>query len=105
VYQQVGQGETCDFAVVFATDGQVAGQDLTVLEDDKGFFPPYNSAVAMRTEVYEPNVAAYDQLFGAIAEQLTDEQLTQLNARYDVDGEPAEDIARDFLVENGIISG
>jgi hypothetical protein len=48
---------------------------------------------------------AYDQLFGAIAEQLTDEQLTQLNAGYDVDGEPADDIARDFLVENSILSG
>lgn len=105
VYQQVGQGATCDFAVVFATDGAIAGQDLTVLEDDRGFFPPYNIAVAMRTETYEPNAQAYDQLFGAIAEQLTDEQLTQLNARYDVEGEPADDIARDFLVEAGIISG
>ena len=105
VYQQVGQGESCDFAVVFATDGQVAGQNLTVLEDDQQFFPPYNIAVTMRTETYEPNAAAYDELFGAIAEELTDERLTELNAGVDVEGERPEDVAKDFLVDIGVLSG
>ena len=58
VYTQVGKGEDCDFAVVFATDGQILNQDLTVLEDDKTFFPPYNIAVVMRTEAYTANERA-----------------------------------------------
>lgn len=102
VYTQVGKGEDCDFAVVFATDGQILNNDLTVLEDDKSFFPPYNIAATMKTEVYEANKEKYDELFGAISAELTDEQLTQLNARVDVDGEDPADVAADFLSEAGL---
>ena len=102
VYTQVGKGEDCDFAVVFATDGQILNNDLTVLEDDKGFFPPYNIAATMRTEVYDAHKAEYDELFGAISAELTDETLTKLNARVDVDGEDPADVAKDFLSEAGL---
>ena len=102
VYQQVGAGDTCDFAVVFATDGQIAGQDLTVLEDDEGFFPPYNIAVTMNTEVYDADAEAYEELFGTIATELTDERLTALNAQIDVDGEAPADVAEQFLTEIGV---
>ena len=102
VYTQVGKGEDCDFAVVFATDGQILNNDLTVLEDDKGFFPPYNIAATMKTEVYDAHRAEYDELFGAISAELTDEELTKLNARVDVDGEDPADVAADFLSEAGL---
>jgi osmoprotectant transport system substrate-binding protein len=102
VYTQVGAGEECDFAVVFATDGQVGNQDLTVLEDDKQFFPPYNLAVAMRTEAYEANSEPLEELFGDISAELTDDTLTELNGRVDVDGEAPADVAADFLSEIGI---
>lgn len=99
VYTQVGAGDDCDFAVVFATDGQILNNDLTVLEDDKGFFPPYNLAATMKTEVYDANSAKYDELFGAISSELTDERLTELNAKVDVDGEDPADVAKEFLEE------
>jgi osmoprotectant transport system substrate-binding protein len=102
VYTQVGKGDDCDFAVVFATDGQILNNDLTVLEDDKGFFPPYNIAATMKTDVYTPHQAEYDELFGAIAAKLTDDQLTKLNARVDVDGEDPADVAKSFLSDAGL---
>ena len=105
VYTSVGQGDPCPFAVVFATDGRVLTQDLRILEDDQGFFPQYNVAVVMRDEVYESNAEAYDTLFGAISEALTDEALTELNAAVDVEGESPEEVAQQFLVDNGIIGG
>lgn len=105
VYIQVGQREPCSFAVVFATDGQVLNNALVVLEDDKMFFPPYNVAATLRTEVYSENAAAYDELFGIIAAELTDESLTALNAEVDVDGRTPADVAADFLTELGIRAG
>ncbi|MBW3639699.1 MAG: glycine betaine ABC transporter substrate-binding protein [Actinobacteria bacterium] len=104
VYTQVGQRDPCNFAVVFATDGQVLNNELVVLEDDKMFFPPYNIAPTMRTEVYTPNAVAYDKLFGTIATELTDERLTALNAEVDVDGRRPADVAADFLTELGILA-
>jgi osmoprotectant transport system substrate-binding protein len=102
VYTQVGAGDDCDFAVVFATDGQILNNDLTVLEDDKQFFPPYNLAATMRTEVYDANSAKYDELFAAISSELTDERLTELNAQVDVDGENPADVAKEFLEDAGL---
>ncbi len=102
VYTQVGAGEDCDFAVVFATDGQINTQDLTVLEDDKEFFPPYNLAVAMRTEAYEADSAELEELFTQLSGELTDDKLIELNSRVDVDGEAASDVAADFLGEIGM---
>jgi len=102
VYAQVGKAEDCDFAVVFATDGQILNNDLTVLEDDKSFFPPYNIAPTMKTTVYDANAAKYDELFGAISAKLTDDELTKLNARVDVDGEDPAAVAKDFLESAGL---
>ena len=102
VYTQVGAGKDCDFAVVFATDGQILNNKLTVLEDDKQFFPPYNIAATMKTDVYAANSAKYDELFGKISGKLTDERLTELNAKVDVDGEDPADVAKEFLKEAGL---
>jgi osmoprotectant transport system substrate-binding protein len=102
VYAQVGAGEDCDFAVVFATDGQIRTQDLTVLEDDEQFFPPYNLAVTMRTEAYEAESEKLEDLFGQISGELTDDRLIELNSRVDVDGEDPSDVAGDFLSDIGI---
>ena len=104
VYASVANADPCNFAVVFSTDGQVLANDLTVLEDDKGFFPIYNIAMTMKEETYSENAEAYDTLFGAIAELITNEEMTQMNAAVDVDGESVEDVAAEFLASNGIIS-
>jgi len=103
VYTSAGQGDPCQFAAVFATDGRVLTQDLRILEDDQAFFPQYNVALVIRDEVYEAAPEAYDALFGPISEALTDEALTTLNAAVDVEGESPEDVARQFLVDSGIV--
>lgn len=105
VYASVAEGDPCEFAVVFATDGEILGFDLTILEDDMGFFPAYNVSPVMDTETYEEAPEAFDELWGAITEVLDDETLQQLNAGVVVDGLPEDEVTREFLVENGIISG
>lgn len=103
VYASVAKGDPCNFAVVFATDGQIAANKLTVLEDDKGFFPAYNIAVSMRSDVYDAHKDAYDKLFGQLDELLTTEQMIQLNAAVDVEGKDADQVAGDFLREHNVI--
>ncbi len=103
VYQQVGKGDSCDFAVVFATDGQIVGKKLTVLEDDKGFFPSYNIAISIRKETYEKKKDAFDKLFTGLSAKLSGKTMTSLNAAVDVDGKPVERVVTDFLKEQKII--
>jgi osmoprotectant transport system substrate-binding protein len=74
-----------------------------VLEDDKALFPPYNIALTMRTDVYEANKDAYDELFGELNPLLTDEQMLELNAAVDVKGQEVSTVAQTFLEDNDIM--
>jgi glycine betaine/choline ABC-type transport system substrate-binding protein len=57
----------------------------------------------MRTDVYEANKDAYDELFGELNPLLTDEQMLELNAAVDVEGQEVRTVAQTFLEENDII--
>ncbi len=99
------EGQQCTVGEIFQTDPLIAEEDLTVLEDDKNFFPAYNLAMTMSEEVYQENKEAYDTLFGGITDLLNNETMTDLNGRVDIEGESPDDVANQFLVENNVISG
>jgi osmoprotectant transport system substrate-binding protein len=102
IYQRADQGDPCNFGEVFTSDGRVAALDLKVLEDDKGFFPLYNPTINVREEVYQENKALSD-LFRPISEKITLETMQELNARVDEGGENPEDVAEDWLTNEGFI--
>ena len=91
--------------LAFGTDGQIAGYDLVVLEDDLNLWPPYNVAPVVRQEVLDayPDIAAR---FNAVTTSLTNEVLSGLNWRVDGDekAEPS-DVAGSYLTDNGFIGG
>jgi osmoprotectant transport system substrate-binding protein len=99
VYTALDDGE-CLFGSIFATDGRIDELGLVVLEDDQGFFPPFQAAVVVREDAYDP---AMDDLFNPIAEALDEETMIELNSRVSVDEEDPEEVARDWLEENGFI--
>ncbi len=98
------EGQECTVGEIFQTDPLIVSEELNVLEDDQEFFPVYNLGMTIREEAYTENAEAYDTLFGAITDLLTNDTMQELNGRVDIDGEAPEDVAREFLIENGIIS-
>ncbi|WAB82358.1 glycine betaine ABC transporter substrate-binding protein [Microcella daejeonensis] len=102
IYTATAEGTDCNFGEVFATDGRIAALDLVVLEDDKSFFPVYQAAFTLKQETLDehPGIAEVVAMF---ADKLTDAEMQRLNALADVDGEDPEDIARDWLDEQGLI--
>src|SRR5690625_3392192 len=48
--------EEVDASVATATDSRIVEFDLVILEDDQGFFPAYNAAIAMTTRSEERRV-------------------------------------------------
>lgn len=101
IYDQIDKGENCNFGEVFATDGRIKALGLTVLEDDKGFFPIYNAApVVMDTN---KNADAILGVLEPISEKLTDEKMAELNAQVSSDGEKPETVAENFLRDEGFI--
>ncbi len=102
VYDATDKGEPCNFGEVFASDGRIAALDLTVIEDDKDFFPPYNPSVTIRQEKFAENEAVAE-LFAEIAGALDLETMQELNAKVDVEGEFPEDVAAQWLTDNGFV--
>ncbi len=89
-------------AMGFATDGRVKGFDLVNLVDDKQFHPVYNVAPCLNEEAYN-KYPELKEIFAAVTPYMDNENMTRLNALVDLDGQTPEEVARDFLVEKGLI--
>ena len=103
VYSAADKREPCNFGEVFTSDGRVSALDLTVLEDDKGFFPLYNPSPVFTDVVYSEYGDELDAIFDPISEALTQEEMTALNERVSVNLEQPDDVAKDWMSENGFI--
>ena len=100
-YDALAQGEV-DVITVFTTDGQLAGVDGVLLEDDLTFFPSYMCGNVVRAETLEE----YPELRTALerlGNTITAGEMSEMNYAVEVEGRAPEDVAREFLVEEGII--
>lgn len=102
IYQAVDKGKQCNFGEVFQTDGRIEGLDLELIEDDKNFFPIYNPALNVRKDVVE-QYPGIEKLFAPIAKKLDTETLQKLNAKVDVEGQLPDQVAEEWLSNNGFI--
>jgi osmoprotectant transport system substrate-binding protein len=101
-YQAFLNGDA-NVVLAFGTDGQVAGYDLVILEDDKGLWPPYHVAPVVRQETLDMYPQIADEL-NALSELLTSDVMSDLNWRVDgPDAMEPEEVARDFLTENDLL--
>nr|MBP8001586.1 quaternary ammonium transporter [Chloroflexota bacterium] len=100
-YQALLNGEA-DVVVAFGTDGELAAYDLVSLVDDKGLYPPYQIAPVIRQAVLDENPDVADVL-NALASLLTDATMQRLNNEVSGNGREPADVAREFLVQEGLI--
>lgn len=85
-----------DLAAANSTDGRLASDAFTALQDDRRYFPPYECAVVIRDEA----LARFPQLRGALAElsgRITAEEMRRMNAAVDIEHRDVKQVARDFL--------
>ncbi len=102
VYEATSRG-VCNFGEVFTTDGRILSLNLKVLEDDKMFFPAYNVAPVLRTEVLE-KYPQLKEVFGQISSRLTNDEQQKLNLKVDVDGQEPADVAFQWMKDEGLIT-
>jgi osmoprotectant transport system substrate-binding protein len=85
------------------TDGLIAALDLVVLEDDGGYFPPYDAVPIVRPEILkQPTVAA---ALARLSGRISAEDMRRMN--YAVDGEKkdASVVVREFIAEKRLAVG
>lgn len=104
-YSAIANGEI-DVTEIYATDGQRMANDLVLLEDDLGFFPEYNLAFLVRNDLFEeyadvaPNL---EEVLNMMAGQFSDNDVAQMSYEVDVDKREPVDVARDWLIQKGLI--
>jgi osmoprotectant transport system substrate-binding protein len=66
-------------------------------------FPPYNSTLVMKQETADAGGENLRRAVELIQEQLTDENMQELNARVDLDKKDPAVVAEEYLTETGLI--
>jgi len=96
------QDHQIDLAAGNTTDGLIPALDLFVLEDDRGYFPPYDAVPVIRGEVQDrhPEVGA---ALNAFAGTISDQEMQQLNYAVDGQRQDVKDVAHKFLLKKGLI--
>lgn len=102
IYSSVAEADPCNFAEIFTTDGRIGALGLTVFEDDQNAFISYLSAVMMMQDFADENPEVIE-LFEEIGDPITEDVMIDLNERVDIDGEFPEDVAEQYLREQGFI--
>ncbi|HEM3532848.1 ABC transporter permease/substrate-binding protein [Streptococcus suis] len=86
----------------YSTDSKVVTYKLKVLEDDKRLFPPYQAAPLLSKETLE-KYPELEQVLGVLAGKISTEEMTQMNYAVDVEGKSAEQVAREYLEQEGLL--
>lgn len=101
MYSAADEGEV-DVIMGYATDGRIESLGLVKIEDDLGFFPPYFAAPIFRKDILEEAPEIRD-VVNQVAGKISDDRMAAMNAQADDEGLPHADIARNFLIEEGIV--
>ena len=92
-----------DLSIVFTTDPQNERENLVLLEDDKGMFPPYNSTLVVRDETVEEAGPDLEETVVKVEQGLTGPVMAELNARVDIDKKTPKQVATEYLRESGFV--
>jgi len=85
---------------VYTTDAQIAALDLKVLADDARFFPRYDAVLLYRIDLPRRHPRAWAAL-QTLEGRIDERAMIAMNARAEMDKQPFDVIARDFLAGAG----
>lgn len=100
-YQAISQGKI-DVMVIFTTDGQLSVSDVTVLEDDKNFYPSYLCGNVIRSEVLDEH-PELTEIFNKLSGAISDNDMAQMNYAVESEGKEPGEVAEAFLQNAGLL--
>ena len=95
LYQALRQHKI-DMAAANSTDAALTDTIFTVLRDDKKAFPPYSACFIVRKSLIDQQ-PGIEMALTMLSNHIGDETMRGLNRRVDVDHQPVERVAKDFL--------
>ncbi|WP_269202066.1 ABC transporter permease/substrate-binding protein [Bifidobacterium choloepi] len=100
-YQAIAEGDV-QIVDAYSTDAEISQYGLTVLEDDKQLFPPYQGAPLMKESLLKEH-PELEATLNKLAGKITDDEMSRMNYEVKVEGKAAADVARDYLTQAGLL--
>jgi osmoprotectant transport system permease protein len=100
-YEAIADG-AIDLVDAYSTDGKLLRYSLRVLDDDRGFFPPYTAAPIVRADTLGTHPELREVL-DQLAFRIADDAMTRLNYEVEEGGRGFNEVARQFLVSEGLL--
>ena len=94
-YDAVAQGEV-DVIDIYSTDAKIGKYQLTVLTDDKQYFPRYDAVLLHKIDVATRFPKAWAAV-ASLAGRIDDNRMQRMNAAAELDNQSFDAVARDFL--------
>jgi len=100
-YNALANGDV-DVVSAQATDGLIAAMGLTLLKDDKNFFPNYALVPVVRQDTLE-KYPELKEILESVSTRLDDATMQRLNGEVDVKKKSIEEVATNYLKEQGLL--
>ncbi|MGD2051483.1 MAG: ABC transporter substrate-binding protein [Acidimicrobiia bacterium] len=97
------EGDEIQVALLFTSDGVISARGFVLLEDDQGLQPAENVIPAIRADIVDAYGDDLVSVLNDVSAALTTEDLTQLNERVGYNGEDPDEVATDWLSEQGLV--
>lgn len=94
-----GESQVID---AFSTDGLLKKFDLKTLEDDKQFFEKYSAVPLVNNKTLE-EYPELKEVLDSLNGKINEDTMIELNYQVDVLGKSPEEVAKNFLIQEGLI--
>ncbi|MFA1820796.1 ABC transporter permease/substrate-binding protein [Virgibacillus oceani] len=91
-----------DIIDAYATESYMIELELVTLDDPENLFPPYQGAPLLKNETLD-EYPELEQILNQLSGRITDEEMREMNYQVDYEDASANDVAREFLEEEGFI--
>jgi osmoprotectant transport system substrate-binding protein len=99
-----GNGSGIDVAEVCTTQADIERYNFVLLQDDKKLIPAQNVAPVARNDLLEAAPDDFESILNDVSAKLTTDELTKLNVRISVNQESIEDVASQWLADQGLVT-
>jgi osmoprotectant transport system permease protein len=96
-YRGMAAGDV-ELTDLYTTDAEIAYYDLFTLEDDRGYFPPYEALLLYRADLTKTHPAALRAML-RLEGEIDETEMVAMNARVKLKGVQENVVAADFLRE------
>lgn len=100
-YTAINDGQV-QIVDAYSTDAEITQYNLIALKDNKHLFPPYQGAPLMKSSLLKKH-PELQRILNKLSGKITDAEMSRMNYEVKVRNRAAADVAREYLLKEGLL--